>query len=190
MSEFYEPAEDSYLLRDVLKKEIPKILKKNSNLIFLEIGSGSGIQLQTAKEIGVKNIFSCDINQKAVEHCRLSRGFNCVKSDLFEAFKGRLNVKGTLVPLQFDLIIFNPPYLPIDENEPVNSRLETTGGKYGGELINKFLIQAKNHLKKNGKIFLLISNLTKGINFNGYKKKIIAKKKLFFEELYVLELSI
>ena len=56
MSLIYEPVEDSYLLQEVLKKEIPLLLKQNSNLTFLEIGCGSGIQLQTAKKLGVKNI--------------------------------------------------------------------------------------------------------------------------------------
>ena len=58
-----------------------------------------------------------------------------------------------------------------------------------GEIINNFLQQAKNHLTKEGKIFLLTSSLTKGIKWEGYKKKIIKKQKLFFEELQVWELS-
>jgi len=175
----YQPAEDSYLLSKALKKELPKLLRKNPNLTFLEIGAGSGIQLQTALYAGVKkqNIFASDINPKAVKYCR-KLGFNCIESNLFEKIKRK-----------FDLIIFNPPYLPKDKREPRDSRLSTTGGIYGGEIINKFLEQAKNHLKKDGKIFLLISSLTKKVNFKGMKNKVIAKDKLFFEELKVLELK-
>jgi len=54
MSSIYQPAEDSYLLSKVLGKEIPKLLKKNQHLQFLEIGSGSGILLETAKKLGIK----------------------------------------------------------------------------------------------------------------------------------------
>ena len=175
----YQPAEDSYLLSKVLKEQLPVILKKNSDLTFLEIGAGSGIQLQTTLNAGVKkeNIFACDLNNEAVEHCR-KLGFNCIKSNLFEKIKGK-----------FDVMVFNPPYLPEDKSEPISSKISTTGGKNGGEIINKFLSIAKVHLNNQGKIFLLISSLTKGIDLSGYKKKLLGKRKLFFEELYCWELK-
>ena len=178
MSEIYLPDEDSYLLSEILKKQIPKLLYKNKNLKFLEIGCGSGIQLQTAFDSGIKkeNIFSCDINEEAANHCN-KLGFKCVKSDLFSNISGK-----------FDVIAFNPPYLPLDSKEPESSRIATTGGKNGSEIINKFLKQAKKHLAKNGRIFLVASSLTKNINLSGYKKKILDSKKLFFEELFVWEL--
>ncbi len=180
MSEIYSPSEDSYLLSKILEKQIPKLLIKNKNLKFLEIGSGSGIQLKIAFKAGIlnKNIFSSDINSNAVKKCK-KLDFNCVNSNLFEKIKGK-----------FDLIIFNPPYLPENKKEPKDSKLATTGGEKGSELINKFLKQSKKHLEENGKIFLLISNLTKDIDFLGYKKKIIGKESLFFERLFVLELKI
>src|SRR3989338_3908107 len=121
------PEEDSHLLSEVLKKQIPKLIEKNPDLKFLEIGCGSGLQLQTAFDSGVKteNIFSCDINPKAVRHCK-KLGFKCVKSDLFSNISGK-----------FDVIAFNPPYLPLDSKEPESSRIATTGGKNGSEIINK-----------------------------------------------------
>jgi release factor glutamine methyltransferase len=179
MPKIYSPAEDSFLISFVIKKEVPKLISKNLNLKVLEIGSGSGIQLKALLDSGIKkqNIFACDINSNAVEHCK-RLGFNCIISNLFKNIKGK-----------YDLIIFNPPYLPKDKLEDKESRLATTGGKRGGEIINKFLLQAKNHLTKKGVIFLLTSSLTKGINWKEYKKKIISKQKLFFEELYVWELN-
>ena len=180
MPEIYQPADDSYLLLSVLEKIIPSILHKRKNLKFLEIGAGSGVQLQKLLQIGIKkeNIFSCDINKDAVEHCK-SLGFNSIHSDLFSNIKGK-----------FDIIIFNPPYLPEDIREPLNSKISTTGGKKGGEIINKFLRQAKKHISEKGRIIMLTSSLTKGLNFEGYKTKIIAEKPLFFEKLYILELSL
>ena len=108
-------------------------------------------------------------------------GFDCIYSDLFSNIKEK-----------FDIIIFNPPYLPEDKNnkEDRESKLATTGGKKGSEIINRFLQQAKKHLTKDGKIFLLTSSLTKNINWLDYKKKLIAKKKLFFEELMVWEIKV
>jgi release factor glutamine methyltransferase len=177
MSEIYQPEEDSYLLQSILKIQILKLLKKNPELKFLEIGIGSGIQLQIAKELDVKNIFGVDINEEAVKFCK-NLGFNCEKSNLFE----NINEK-------YDLIIFNPPYLPENKDEPENSKIATTGGEKGSEIINEFLKQSKKYLEKNGKIFLLTSSLTKEINWQSYKKKLIARKKLFFEELMIWELN-
>ena len=178
MPSIYLPAEDSYLLEKILKKEIPKLLKKNSHLQFLEIGSGSGIILETAKSSGIKqeHIFGADINQEAVERCK-NLDFNCIYSNLFE------NVSG-----KFDIIVFNPPYLPKNSKEPADSQLATTGGLSGSEIINEFLKQAENYLEENGRIFLLISSLTKGIKWREFKKKKLGKEKLFFEELSVWEL--
>lgn len=168
----YTPAEDSFFMSETLKKKI-----KNKNIKILEIGAGSGIQLQTLKELGInnKNIFSCDINPEAVQHCKLI-GFRCIRSDLFENIKGK-----------YDLIIFNPPYLPEHKHD---KQTDTTGGRRGNEIILKFLQQAKSHLEKNGKIFLITSSHTGKIDFKkyNYKFKKIANKKLFFEELFVWEL--
>src|SRR3972149_2539655 len=61
------------------------------------------------------------------------------KSDLFSNVKGR-----------FDTIIFNPPYLPLDKREPLDSRLATTGGKHGYETLHRFFNDLNDHLTKNG----------------------------------------
>lgn len=175
----YSPEEDSYLLQEVLIKRIPTLLEFNKNLKVLEIGVGSGIQLETLRNLGVKNIFGIDIDSEAVNLCK-NKGFEVKKSNLFSDISK--NEK-------FNLIIFNPPYLPEDSKEDEESKIITTGGKKGSELINKFLNESKNYLIKNGKIFLLISSLTKGIKYKGYSKKIILRKKIFFEELRVIELS-
>lgn len=178
----YQPSEDSFLMSNILKQNLPLLLANNPNLKFLEIGTGSGIHLQTAFNSGVKreNIFSSDINKNSVLHCS-SLGFNCIYSDLFEKINGK-----------YDLIIFNPPYLPEDKQEPKSSRVATTGGKKGSEIILRFLHQAKNHLNKEGKIFLITSSLSEEINFeeSGYNAKEIGCEKLFFERLCIWELSV
>ncbi len=174
----YNPSEDSYLMHEILKQKLPKLLLKNPNLKFLEIGSGSGIHLEASKKLGVKNILSVDINMEAVNHC-MSLGFNCIHSDLFEKVKGR-----------HDIIIFNPPYLPEDKREPDDSKLETTGGKKGSEVTNNFLIQAREHLNKDGKIFLITSSLASKIDWLDYKKIEVGCEKLFMEQLCIWELTL
>jgi release factor glutamine methyltransferase len=178
----YQPAEDSYLMSRILNEQVPNLLKQNPDLRLLEIGAGSGIHLETAKNLGIKkeNIFSSDIDKKSVSHCN-SLGFNCIHSDLFENIKNR-----------YDIIIFNPPYLPDDAREPKSSKLATTGGKKGNEIILRFLQQAKNYLNIDGKIFLITSSLAEDVNFEklGYNAKEIGCESLFFEKLCIWELNL
>ena len=182
MNTIYQPAEDSYLMSRILKEQIPLLLEKDSNLRCLEIGVGSGIHLETAHNSGIKkeNIFSSDINKDSVNHCNLL-GFNCIYSDLFENIKGK-----------YKIIIFNPPYLPEDSREPENSKINTTAGKKGNEIILRFLNEAKNYIEKEGKIFLITSSLSEDIDFDklGYEAKEIGCEKLFFERLCVWELRV
>ena len=171
--EIYQPAEDSWMFAEFLRR----YLKSNKPNSYLDIGTGSGILPKIASEIiSPKNITATDINPNAIANLKKSP-FRTIKSDLFKQ-----------IPNHFDLITFNAPYLPLNSKEPKDSQLATTGGKNGDEISLKFLKQAKSHLNKNGKIFLLISSLTPQ---NRIKKlwpyKIVAKKKIFMEELLILE---
>jgi len=170
--EIYQPEEDSYLFADFLKKYLSKH-KVNS---YLDMGTGSGILSKTAsKFINKEDILAADINQSTIKLLRKNK-FNVIKTNLFSKIKGK-----------FDLITFNAPYLPLDKREPKSSQLATTGGKRGDEISIKFIRQAKKHLNKNGKIFLLISSLTPTSRLKKFKYKIVARKKIFMEELLILE---
>jgi HemK-related putative methylase len=173
----YLAEDDSYFLSEIIKQQFQEISKnKIKDLSVLEVGIGSGIQLETLHSCGIKkqNIFGVDINKKAVKLCK-SKGFRCIESDLFQN-----------IPKQkFDIIIFNPPYLP---ESKYDSQPDTSGGKKGNETINEFLNQAKKFMKNSSFILLLTSSLTPKINTKRYKKKIIAQTKLFYEELYIWKL--
>lgn len=181
----YSPAEDSFLLSQSLKdffESLPE--EKLKNFKFLDMGTGSGIQAETASEfLSRENIFCSDLNEDAVKFVK-KLGFKVIQSDLFSnpKFAGK----------KFDLISFNPPYLPKDE---FDSEIDTTGGENGDEIPLAFLISAKNFLNDDGKIFLLISSLTpkekieKEIQNQNLKKEIVATKKLFFEQLEVWKIN-
>jgi len=172
--EIYQPSDDSFLLAESVKE----VIKKDDFTNVLDMGSGSGIQAETAIKAGInpKNIVLADINPDAIKLLRKKfPKSKVILSDLFEKIKGK-----------YDLIIFNPPYLPDHE---FDKGADTSGGKKGSEIINRFLSQAKKHLSDNGIILLLISSFTKGIDWQNYKKKLLGTKKIFFEELYVLEIK-
>ena len=143
----YEPAEDSFLL----KKQLKNIIK--SKMKVLDMGTGSGIQALEAHALGAE-VLAADINPKCVEHVK-KLGIEAIQSKLFENIKEK-----------FDLIIFNPPYLPEEPREPKDSQLSTTGGKKGNEILVKFLEQAKPHLSEKGKILIVFSSLTPEVDNN------------------------
>ena len=172
--EIYEPAEDSYFFVGFLKK----YLGENQVNSYLDMGTGSGILSETVRSfLDMKKILSVDMNKDAVRLLD-KRGYNTACSDLFE------NVKGG-----FDLITFNAPYLPEDVREPEDSRIATTGGKKGDEISLRFLEQVGDYLNNNGVVFLLISSLTPMDKIEKYNPKIVAKKRIFGEDLLILEFN-
>tara|TARA_Y100000310_G_scaffold301054_1_gene337178 strand:+ start:996 stop:1520 length:525 start_codon:yes stop_codon:yes gene_type:complete len=167
----YEPKEDSYLLQKIVRTETKSTDK------VLDMGTGSGIQAKTAYEI-TEDITAVDINPE----CLNLKNIKTIQSDLFEKIDDK-----------FDLIIFNPPYLPHDPKEPKDSALATTGGKKGHEIIERFLIKAKEHLKDGGRILLLYSSLSGDIlkiaKKEGYLLEILAEEPIFMEKLFVAKLT-
>ncbi|MFH1971984.1 MAG: HemK2/MTQ2 family protein methyltransferase [archaeon] len=163
----YEPREDSFLLN--------KYVRKYAQGKILDMGTGTGLQAMAALENPDNEVLAADINPEAVEYVK-KKGINAIQSNLFE------NVKGT-----FDLIIFNPPYLPEDPREPADSRVATTGGKKGDEILKEFLKQAKSFLNKNGKILVVISNLTGNPKtiFKDYSYQFLESEEIFMETLSV-----
>ena len=178
MQEIYEPAEDTFLLAKAVKKlAIGKIL---------EIGTGSGYLANSA--IKAKSVLAVDINKDAIKHCKKRYAKN--KKLTFAVSNLFSNVKG-----QFDIIIFNPPYLPYDSREPEESQLITTGGKHGYELLVKFILQSSSYLKENGKILVVFSSLTNKNKIDEailqclYEKKLIGEQKVPHEILYVYQIE-
>ena len=170
----YYPREDSLLLAKALENES---LKKK----VLEIGCGSGFLSIVMAKKGAE-VTAVDGSKDAVEATRLNAKKNdvsltCFGSDLFSS-----------VTSKFDLIVFNPPYLPDESNDATYS-----GGKTGRKVIEKFIKQVKEYLNKNGRVLLLISSLTGEkevlslFHACGFKTKIVTREKIPWEELMVIE---
>ena len=169
----YEPAEDSFLMIEAVLREV-----KRSDSI-LEIGTGSGIVSMFIKDIA--QFIATDISPQAVKCAKLN-GIDAIRADLFDGIK----FKG-----KFDLILFNPPYLP-SEDQKTDMDILWDGGPSGREIINRFLDRVKSYLKDDGRILLLVSSLT-GIEQVIEKMKSldfvvdeIISEKHFFERLVVL----
>ena len=168
----YHPREDSYLIQ--------KHIKDYATSNVLDMGTGSGVLAKTAAECKkTKQVIAVDINPEVIEFVKKQKldKVKVIQSDLFS------NIKQC-----FDLVIFNPPYLPDD---PRIKDVALDGGKHGYEVIERFLDDVNNHLNKEGKILLLFSSLSKKekihefLQRNCFTYKQLDKEKHSFEELFV-----
>lgn len=113
----------------------------------LDLGCGTGIQGIMAAIRGAQKVVMSDIAEHAVanafENVRIQRLEALVdvrKSDLFEA-----------VNESFDVIIFNQPFFA---EKPLPDEPITIAIFDEGELIRRFFLEAKKHLKKGGIIIM------------------------------------
>lgn len=180
----YEPAEDSFLFAENLAVEKDEMV--------LDLGTGCGILgIIAAKK--VTEVVAVDINLQAVRCAKENAKLNGVANKM-------LFVQGDLfAPIEteenFDLILFNAPYLPSKPAEG-NLWLERAwaGGVTGRQVIDCFICEAPKYLKENGRILLVQSNLSdvdetlQKFEKSGLKTNIIAERALpFFETIMLVE---
>jgi len=177
--EVYTPEEDTFLL---LNSALAEARPEDH---VLEVGCGSGF-ISRELALMVESLLATDINPHAVRATK-AKGIDTVRADLFQGIRGK-----------FDLILFNPPYLPTDEAERsdqwINYALD--GGESGRETVDRFLKCLPDHLCPGGRALLLISSLTglkevQEMAMNvGLAAKTVANVGCFFEQLYVLRLEV
>ncbi len=174
----YAPQEDSLMLLEQVRKYAEGDV--------LDMGTGSGIQaIAAAKK--AKSVIAVDIGKDALKEAKQNAKKEGTKilfiqSDLFSKIKKK----------KFDVIIFNPPYLPQDKG--IND-IQIYGGRKGYETIAKFLEGANDFLKENGIILLLFSSLSKKDKIDnfigdfGFEKELLDEKPFFFEKLYIYKIA-
>ena len=174
IKKLYKPNTDTFLLIDSIRNYFG-----NS---ALEIGTGSGF-VSNFLSRNFKKVIATDIDFQSLIYCKknINPKINLICCDTTTA----INIK-------FDLIVSNPPYLPNDSFHDVAIH----GGKTGIEKTIHFLESVIPKLKRNGYIVFIVSSLADISKLDNLlyerkiQKKIINQKKLFFEMLYVYELSI
>ena len=165
---YYVTAEDSIFFTDYLENQRGRSA--------LDIGTGSGILAKVLSK-NFDLVVATDINIFAVKKAHETID-NCICCNSADALQ-----------TSFDLIVCNLPYLPSEELlDP------TTDGLQEGIEIPRMIIQsASQRLVKHGKLIFLTSsfanynNLIKLCESLGFDAKIVAKKKLFYEDLILVE---
>jgi release factor glutamine methyltransferase len=175
-STIYEPREDSFLMLDVLAELNLRGLR------VLDMGTGSGILAAYCARRGA-DVTASDIDIEAIRTleltaARLEVSIKLIACDLFSKIHG-----------SFDIIVFNPPYLP---SSTIEDRT-IDGGEQGTQTVNRFLDKLTQHLIDNGLALLVVSSsndpelLVARHPDLSFRK--VRERSLFFEKLCVFEVK-
>lgn len=167
-NEEYPPSEDTFFIASNIENE--------EGISALDVGSGSGYLTKMLSE-KFSFVIGTDINFDVLTN-QTYKTPNIVCCNGADAIKS-----------EFDLIVCNLPYLATDEILDI----ATDGGADGFDIPKKIFDSVKKNIRKGGKFIFVTSSLSdyqKLIDYAeklGLNAKIIAKKKLFFEELILVE---
>jgi len=180
MPEVYVPSDDSFLLL--------RNIRTPSGKRFLDMGCACGIIGLHAAKNGA-TVTATDINPHAVDCTRRNAARNnlrieVVQSDLFERVNG-----------YFDVIAFNPPYLPGETRSTSWIEKSWTGGDEGNEVAVRFLQSAWKYLSPGGDIYLVLSSLggmmgALKVAKEKYHAEMLEEKHMFFESVYAYRLRL
>jgi release factor glutamine methyltransferase len=150
----YQPAEDSALLARAAVDAVSATDRT------LEVGTGSGWVAERVAAETTAEVVAADLNPHA---CRQARER---ARELEAEGEGRLDVVAAdlvapFADAAFDVVLFNPPYLPTDPDNEWDDWMERalSGGESGRAVIDPFLDTVGRVLSPDGFVLLLVSSL-------------------------------
>ena len=167
---------------EILIEEILKMYSKNTQLQFLDIGTGSGcILLSILKERPNFYGTGIDISKKSINISK----YNAKKLNLNNRLKFYNSDVDNFKIGKYDLIVSNPPYIELLsfkylEKDVVNfePKLALDGGFDGFSKIRKVIDKTAALIKKNGKFVVEI-----GYNQKNKVKKMLEKKGFYINKV-------
>ncbi|MEM2302492.1 MAG: methyltransferase [Sulfolobales archaeon] len=190
--QIYRPSDDTYLLTETLLGSQEDLRRSR---IILDLGTGSGyIAQQLCLELMKKDTFheivAIDISPCSIEYMRKHLSRECVDHVSLMQCDGATCLREESI----DLVAINPPYLPVNER---STWLEITwsGGERGVDRAIEMVKSVLKPLSRQGFIYIVLSSLgdlglfEDSMRAEGLTYRIIARKKLFFEELVVYKLK-
>lgn len=174
--EVYPPSEDSMLLVESMDV--------GQGERVLEIGPGSGV-VSIHCALNGAEVVCGDVNPKAVALTRRNAEANGAEIEVLET-DVYSNVSG-----RFDTIVFNLPYLPVEEEGELAKAW--SGGEDGLGPLPELLKGAPDHLLPGGRVVVVVSSLMDGgrlAEVLGERRvNVLGEMSLFFERLRVLEIG-
>lgn len=156
MGDKFKVSKDTLIPRDeteILARKAIDVINKNNLKSALDIGTGTGILACTIAKYTLSKTTALDVSDNAlkiaeenIKNLDLSEKVKTLKSNLFEK-----------VSEKYDLIVSNPPYIPLSEKAIIQKEVTFdpdlalyTKDKKGLEFYEKISKNAKNYLNKNG----------------------------------------
>ncbi|SLJ83290.1 methyltransferase [Psychrobacter sp. DAB_AL43B] len=118
--------------------------------VAFDIGTGTGLLAIILAQRGVKQVIATDLNPRALA----CSNDNFTRLDLSTVQLQQADLFPTDVPLA-NLIVCNPPWLPAKPSSP----LEYAVYDANSTMLRGFLQGAKQHLAKQGEVWLILSDL-------------------------------
>jgi release factor glutamine methyltransferase len=178
--EVYRPAEDTFLLA----RAVHQTLRPGQR--FLEVGCGAGLVSLVAARCGAE-VVATDLNPHAVglvQHNARQNGVavRAVQTDLLGGVAG-----------PFDVVAFNPPYLPTTPAEYVPGPLNLAfdGGPDGNATVLRFAAQVGALRPLPATVLVVHSSLSdpgpleRELAGVGYRCGVLLEESHFFERLTV-----
>lgn len=163
---------------EILVEQCIHLMKEKENPKILDIGTGSGaISIALAKEIHGSEVLGLDISDDALKVAVENRELNNVenlkflKSDVFQHVKEK----------NYDLIVSNPPYIPMEEYEELmpevkeyEPKMALTDGGDGYYFYRKISEESIDYLKNGGYLAFEVGynqgeNVAKLMEKNGFQ---------------------
>ncbi len=156
MGDKFKVSKDTLIPRDeteILARKAIDVINKNNLKSALDIGTGTGILACTIAKYTLSKSTALDVSDNAlkiaeenIKNLDLSEKVKTLKSNLFEK-----------VSEKYDLIVSNPPYIPLSEKATIQKEVSFdpdlalyTKDEKGLEFYEKISKNAKNYLNKNG----------------------------------------
>ncbi|MES2154496.1 MAG: HemK2/MTQ2 family protein methyltransferase [bacterium] len=176
----YVPSDDTFLLAKAVAQEVVPGQR------FVEVGCGAGLVSLVAAHAGAA-VTATDLNPHAIATARHNArenhlGMDVVQADLLAGLSG-----------PFDVVAFNPPYLPTapDEVVPGPLNLAFDGGKDGNGTVLRFAQQLSRLAHRPRTVLVVHSSLSDpgplaaAMAALGYTCDVVLEENHFFERLAV-----
>ena len=124
----------------------------------LDLGCGSGALAIFLAKRGVDDVYATDINPSAIEATKLNAELNGVEDDIEIIYADMLSSLSCTG--EIDLIVSNPPSLPMQEKPDTDYHMYNYyGGNKGRHFIEELINQSAGCLQNGGKIMFINTSL-------------------------------